>query len=110
MYPHVELTELARAKAEVRQSIAGRRRESAEVLAVATQPLVWLDAGLRLGRRFAPLVQGAAWTLGAVALHALFRPPKMIRGWLRWAPAVIRALLALRGLRRPRGARTAVGG
>jgi len=110
MYPQAELTELARAKAALRHSIAVRRRESAEALAVATQPLVWLDAGLGLWRRFAPLVQGAARTLGAVALHALFRPPIMIRGWLRWAPAVIRALLALRGLRRPRGARTAVGG
>jgi hypothetical protein len=109
MYPQAELTELARAKAALRQSIAGRRRESAEALAVATQPLVWLDAGLGLWRRFAPLAKGAVWPLGAVALPALFRPPKMIRGWLRWAPPVVRALLALRRLGRRRGAQTAAG-
>ena len=109
MYPQTELTELARAKAALRHSIAVRRRESAEALAVAMQPLVWLDAGLGLWRRFAPLAKGAAWTLGAVALHTLFRPPKMIRGWLRWAPPVVRALWALRRLRQHRGARTAAG-
>jgi hypothetical protein len=109
MYPQAELTELARAKAALRQSIAGRRRASAEALAVATQPLVWLDAGLGLWRRFAPLAKGAVWPLGAVALPALFRPPKMIRGWLRWAPPVVRALLALRRLRRHRGTQTAAG-
>ena len=109
MYPQTELTELARAKAALRHSIAVRRRESAEALAVAMQPLVWLDAGLGLWRRFAPLAKGTVWTLGAVALRAVFRPPKMIRGWLRWAPPVVRALWALRRLRRHRGAPTAAG-
>jgi hypothetical protein len=98
MYPQAELTELARAKAALRHSIAVRRRESAEALAVATQPLVWLDAGLGLWRRSAPLAKGT-----------VFRPPKMIRGWLRWAPPVVRALWALRRLRRHRGAPTAAG-
>jgi hypothetical protein len=55
------------------------------------------------------LAKGAVWPLGAVALPALFRPPKMIRGWLRWAPPVVRALLALRRLRRHRGTQTAAG-
>ena len=104
MYPQAELNELARAKAGLRRRIAGRRRESAAGLAVATQPLVWLDGALGLWRRFAPLAKGSAWPLGAVALHAWIRPPKIIRGLLRWAPPVVRALLALRRLRRDRRA------
>ena len=82
MYPQAELTELARAKAAVRESIACRRRESV------------------FARR-------AVWPLCAVALHAVFHPPKFLRALLRWAPPVFSAVMALRRLRRRDRARAA---
>lgn len=107
MYPQAELTELARAKAAVRESIACRRRESVAALAVVTQPLGWLEVAQGLWRRFAPFAKGAAWPLCAVALHAVFRPPKFLRALLRWTPPVFSAVMALRRLRRRDRARAA---
>ena len=100
MYPQAELADLARAKTELRQAIACRRRQTAEALDVVTRPLGWLDQAHKVWRRIAPFVTCAAWPAGAVALSAMFRPPRILRRLLRWAPPVFRVVMALRRLRR----------
>jgi hypothetical protein len=101
MYPQGELTELARAKAGLREVIARRRAECAEAAARATRPLVWIDTALSLWRSLAPLVKLVALPLGAVATRAAVSRPGMLRTILRWAPPVLGAVAAFRRMQRP---------
>jgi len=104
MYPQGELTELARAKADLRELIARRRAGCVEAAACAARPLVWIDTALSLWRSLAPLVKLAALPLGAVAARAVASRPGVFRTILRWAPPVLSAISAFRQMRRPASA------
>jgi hypothetical protein len=91
MYLQGRLTELGRAKAELRQTIARRRADCAEAASRATRPLVWIDMAWTLWRGLAPLAQPAPGD-GAPR-------PGVIRSILRWAPPVLGAVSAYRRIR-----------
>ena len=101
MDPEGELTELSRAKAALQQVIARRRTDCAEAAERATRPLVWFDTAWSLWCRLAPLVKLAAVPLGAMATRAAASRPGVLRTILRWAPPVLSAVTAFRGMRRP---------
>jgi hypothetical protein len=95
MYPQPELNRLAARKTTLRQRIALRRVQCAEVAARVTQPLEWLDRMLAFCRRLSPLVQFAAMPLGFTFMRAVFPRRKFLGSLARWSPLVFGAARAI---------------
>lgn len=102
MYPSRELSDLARRKALLRQSIARRRNECASAVAEIARPLAWFDRAQDLWRRVAPLL-GVFVASGGVGARTFFPRRKFLHRLARWTPVLFRVFTDFRRARAAAG-------
>lgn len=102
MYPSEELNQLARRKVVLRGSIAVNRWRCVSSAHRLAQPLEWVDRGMDLWQRLSPLIKFGALPIGLLFKRSALPKSSVLGGigsLLKWAPTILSAFRAFKGMR-----------